>query len=165
MAKIDIGPLQDHLQCEELANILVALEDQEMGDAGVDDDCLSTSVAAEIDDDAMMEFTDKLEANDASCDIYLPVAMEDIVRVDGRKIGSIQVLLSALEELSSEIGVAEERMDDFDELAQEEDQEEDDGYLGETDDWHNARASVIWKALMEAAALAVENNAALFLHV
>src|SRR5687768_3031397 len=80
-----------------------------------------------LDEDAMTEFLDRLEAHDLAADIYVPVEFEGRLQVGDYRVASAQLLVDVLEEMKDELDVEEdkEEYEDDEEEEEEEDEEEE----------------------------------------
>src|SRR5690606_25932482 len=122
----------------------------------------------DLDDDVITDFIDRLDANDASADIYLPIDFEDILDVDGFRIGSIHALILVLDSLKEDFFVDDEEDEDEDEDVDYEDDEEDDegsDLFGADDDEvevKDERLRHIWRVMHKGAKAAARKNACLF---
>src|SRR5690242_670521 len=103
MAELGIGPLTQRLADDEVAELLAKLDKHGAPrlPAADADDVLTISDA--LDDDALVEFLDRLEAHDIACEIYLPIEFDSRVEIGDLRVGSAQVLLEVLEELRDEL--------------------------------------------------------------
>jgi hypothetical protein len=115
MAEIEIGPLTDRLSDEEIAELARQMEKLGAPQLPRGDETGATAFNDVIDDDALSEFQDRLEAQDLAAEIYLPIEFDGAVEVAGMRVASASVLLDVLEELKDDLGIDEE-----------EDEEEDD---------------------------------------
>ena len=115
MAKIEIAPLAERLEDEEIATLQGMLRSRGIArlpqSAGA-----PTTLGSRIDDEALQEFLDLLVTHEAACDIYLPVEFSGQVEIGDLRVGATTVLMSALEELRGDLDIAddEEEEDDLD---------------------------------------------------
>jgi len=111
MASIELTDLSQRLDEEEIAAILTALNENGIGPVTISDSANSMVVEGNLDSDMFVDFLDRLDANDANADIYLPVEFEDIVEVEDRRIGSAHSLLLVLESMREDFLVDDEEDD------------------------------------------------------
>jgi hypothetical protein len=152
MAEIEIGPLSDRLSDEEIAELAGSLEKVGAPQLPRAQDDATVTVGDGLDDDALLEFLDRLDAHDLACEIYLPVDFDGRVEVADLRVGSASLLLEALEELKDELAI-EENLDDEEEEEFEEDEES----------LMDAKLRHLWKVFYDGATLAMERH--LPLHV
>jgi hypothetical protein len=112
MAEIEIGPLDDRLTDEEIAELAAQLEKVGAPQLPKGDDGHQATLGDGMDDNALSEFMDRLEGHDIAADIYLPVEFEGIVEVADLRVGSLPLLLEVLEELKDELDDEEEEAED-----------------------------------------------------
>src|SRR3954463_12216794 len=120
MSEIELAPLSETLDDEELKTLLKLLE-QAGARMGGNEDQTRHKIATRLDEDAMTEFLDRLEAHDMAADIYVPVEFEGRLHVGDYRVASAHLLVDVLEEMKDELDV-----DDDAEEAEEEDEEEED---------------------------------------
>ena len=151
MADIEVAPLSEWLDDDEVGELATALEElgaprlPKMRDEG------EYSVEG-LDEEALGEVLDRLDAQDLACDIYLPVEFEGTVEVAGAQVGSAQALIEVLQEVREELDLAAEEEEEEEE---EEDEEDEEGELME------ANLRQVWKVLFEGAQAAVDRRLAL----
>lgn len=102
MASIEVGPLTNNLDDEEISMIEEALEDADI-ELTLDEDAEPRLIEGDLDEDLFADFYDRLDANGIACDIYLPSEFEDVIELGDFKIGSAPALLQVLEELRDEL--------------------------------------------------------------
>jgi hypothetical protein len=124
MASIELGPLSRHLEDEEIRQVNAVLDEADIHPGEPTDDSDGTVLGRDLDDDLFVDFLDRLEANDASCDLYAAAEFDETLRGAGYVIGSSHALLMVLEELR----------DEFFESEDEEEEAEDDGDYDYEDD-------------------------------
>src|SRR5688500_7937001 len=107
MAEIELGPLTDRLNDDEIADLQKRIQKLGVGEMPQPDDASSTAVDS-LDDDVLSEFLDRLEASDAAAEIYLPVEFDDVLEIAGLRVASAPLLLDVLEELKDELAIDEE---------------------------------------------------------
>jgi len=120
MADIAIQVLSERLSDEEVEELTAGLS--QLGAPALPtapDDTVITVVEG-LDDDAVAEFLDRLDASDLACDIYLPMEFDGWVEVGEIRVGSAPVLLAALEEMKDELIAASDEDDDYVEGEEEE---------------------------------------------
>jgi hypothetical protein len=156
MAEIELGPLSDSLDDEEI-RLLYRLLDQAGAKFSTDDDHATQTIASRIDEDAMTEFLDRLEAHDMAADIYLPSEFEGRLKVGDYRVASAHALADVLEELKEELAVDDEDEDDPD----EDDEEE----MGEDGTVIEAQLRNIWRLVTDAAGESVEKTIPLHLRI
>ena len=115
MAEIEIGPLTDRLSDEEIAELAKRMEKLGAPQLPRGDSTDTATLGDDIDDDALTEFFDKLDAHDLAAEVYLPIEFDGVVEVGGLRVASAQALLDVLEEVKSELDVDEEELDEDDE--------------------------------------------------
>jgi hypothetical protein len=144
MAEIEVGPLSDRLSDEEIAELAKQME--RLGAPQLPRSDGEASVLAEgIDDDAMTEFHDRLDAHDLAAEIYLPIEFEGIAEVAGLRVASAPALLDALDEVKDELDVEEDEDDD-------EDSDDDER------DVMDAQLKQLWKIYYDAAQTAIDKK-------
>lgn len=162
MSEIEIAPLSETLDDDELKT-LQKLVEQAGAKLSADDDQTRHKIATRLDEDAMTEFLDRLEAHDMAADIYIPVEFEGRLHVGDYRIASAQLLGDVLEEMKDELDVEEEEeeeeeADDAEEEEEEEAEEEDTTVI-------EAQLRHIWKLVSDGCAEAVEKSLPLHLRV
>lgn len=164
MSEIELGPVSDRLDEEELKT-LQKLLDQTGAKYDVLDDSQSThTIAARLSEEAMTEFLDKLEAHDIAADIYVPVEFEGRLSFGEYRVASTQALVDVLEEMKEELGVEEEaEYEDDDEDEQEEEQEDEEEE--ETGTVIEAQLRTIWRLVNNACVQSVDKSLPLHLRL
>jgi hypothetical protein len=160
MSEIELGPVSERLDEEELKTLSRLLE-QAGARYPVDDENQTTStIATRLSEDAMTEFLDRLEAHDMAADIYLPVEFEGRLAVGDYRVASAQSLADVLEEMKEELAVEEEDNydDDLDE-EEEDDEDEEEGTVIE------AQLRNIWRLVNDASGEALDKKTPLHLRV
>ncbi|RMH42323.1 MAG: hypothetical protein D6689_08520 [Deltaproteobacteria bacterium] len=171
MATLEIGPLTNFLDDDEIAAIMRALEEHGAPALDGDGDDDAHVIESNIDDDLLADFRDQLEANDAGCDIYLPVEFEDVFEAAGYTIGSAPALLLALANMQDDIGIDEDDEDDDD--VDDDDFDDDDigpEPLGFDDDANaidlkDQHMRHLWRAFHRGANAAIHRNVPLFVRM
>lgn len=160
MSEIELGPVSDRLDDEELKALQKLLDNTGAKFNVSDDSQITQTIAARLSEDAMTEFLDRLEAHDMSADIYLPVEFEGRLNVGDYKVGSTQVLLEVLEEMKEELAVEEDEEYEADEEEEdEEEEEEDEGTVIE------AQLRNIWRLVNDAGGESVDKAVPLHLRI
>ena len=90
MAALEIGPLSNFFEQEEIAAIGRALAEYASA-PHVDADDDAHLVEANLDADVLADFRDQLEANEANAIVYLPTEFDDVFEAAGYQIGSSQM--------------------------------------------------------------------------
>jgi len=158
MSEIELGPLSERLEDEEIRNLHRLLE-QAGGKYPNHEDSHTQTIATRLSEDAMTEFLDRLEAHDIAADIYLPVEFEGRLAVGGYRVASAQTLIDLLEEMKEELAVEEEEEDYEDEEEEEEDEEADEGTVIE------AQLRNIWRLVNDACGEALDKHVPLHLRI
>jgi hypothetical protein len=155
MAEIEIGPLADRLADDELAELGRKLEKLGVTTPPSEDDSGATTLAS-VDGDVLIEFLDRLEAEDLACDIYLPAEFEGRIEVGDYRVGSVSALVDVLEALKDELAP------DEDEDAEDED--DDDADEAEYADMKliEAKLARLWKQIYDGAQTALERRLPLY---
>lgn len=161
MSEIELGPVSDRLDDEELKTLQKLLDQAGAKYNTHDDAQITQTIAARLSEDAMTEFLDRLEAHDISADIFLPVEFEGRLPVGDYRVASTQVLAEVLEEMKEELAVEEdeEYEEDEDEEEEDEDEEEDEGTVIE------AQLRNIWRLVNDACGESVDKGVPLHLRV
>ena len=173
MATIELGSLSEHLEADQIKALKRALAEAGAPPLGSDDHADAVTLDRDIDDDVLTDFFDRLDANDASADVYLPLDFEDVLDVDGVKVGSAHALALVLDSLKEDFFVEEEDNDDEEEDEDEsedfdydEDDDDDGGSLfGDEDDdveVKDERLRHIWRLMQKGAKSAIRKNVCLF---
>jgi hypothetical protein len=164
MANIEIAPLADRLGDDEISELARALTKIGAPKLPEDDDG-ATTLAANLDDEVLAEFLDRLEVYDMACEIYLPGEFEGRVEVADKRVGSAPALLEVLEELRDELSLEddeeEEEGDDDEEDEEEEEDDEDDYGKGDMQ-LIDEQIRRLWKIIYEGAQAAIDRNLALY---
>ena len=154
MAEIEIGPLADRLADDELAELKGKLTKLGVTSPSSEDDGGATTVAS-VDGDVLIEFLDRLDAEDMACDIYLPVDFDGRIEVGDYRIGSAAQLVEVLEEIKDELAPDEDEEDEVeDEDDDDEDEEEDDDYRSMK--LIEAKLRRLWKVVYDGARTAID---------
>ena len=89
MATLELGSLSEHLEVDQIKAVRKALAEVGAPPLPADDHADAVVLDREIDDDVLTDFFDRLDANDASAEVYLPIDFEEVLDVDGVRIGSL----------------------------------------------------------------------------
>lgn len=154
MAEIELGPLSDRLEDDDMRALVKGLEQQGVK-LGKNDDHNTQTIAARLSEDAMTEFLDRLDAHDLAAEIYLPLEFDGVVQAGDFRVASTQALVDVLEELKEELAVEEDDYDD----EEEEEEYEDDGTVIE------AQLKNIWRLVTDACTESVDRGVPLHLRV
>jgi hypothetical protein len=162
MSEIELAPLSETLDDEELRTLQRLIEQAGARLDGSEDQTRH-KIATRLDEDAMTEFLDRLEAHDMAADIYVPVEFEGRLTVGDYRFASAQLLVDVLEEMKDELDVEEEKEEAEDEEGEEE--EEEDGEEEEESTVIEAQLRHIWQLVSDACNESVEKNVPLHLRV
>jgi hypothetical protein len=167
MATLELSTLSEHLEADQIKAVKKALAEAGAGALTGDDHAETSVLDRNVDDDVLTDFMDRLDANDAAADIYVPVDFEDVIEVDGLRIGSTHALDLILDSLKEDFFVTEEDDDeDDDEDAGDDDDEDDDEADLEADDEEDSLKDVrlqhVWKLLSKGAKTATKKGLCLF---
>jgi hypothetical protein len=146
MAVIEIRPLSDRFADDEIAELARQMEKSGAPSLPRSDESQVATVADDVDDDALTEFLDRLDAHDISADVYLPVEFEGVFEVADLRVASLQSLMDVLDEVKDEIDVDED----------EDDEEEEE----EQDDEHDPSAELreVWHYVYDGAVAALDRK-------
>src|SRR5581483_675652 len=156
MADIEIAPLSDRLSDDEIAELAKQMEKVGAGQLPRSDESHAGPVVEGLDDDAVDELFDRLEAHDLAAEIYLPVEFEGTVEVGNVRVATAPLLLEILDEVKDELLEAE---DDEDE-EEEEDEDEDEDARSMAADLRQA-----WKGFYDGASASVERKLPLLIRI
>ena len=150
MSEIELGPVSERLDEEEIKT-LARLLDQAGVKYAVNDENLATqTIASRLSEDAMTEFLDRLEAHDLAAEIYLPVEFDGRLSLGDYRVASAQTLVDVLEEMKEELAVEED---------EDEEEDVDEGTVIE------AQLRNIWRLVNDACGESVEKRVPLHLRV
>jgi hypothetical protein len=163
MSEIEIAPLSETLDDDELKTLQKLLEQAGAKLSGHEDQTRH-KIATRLDEDAMTEFMDRLEAHDLAADIYVPAEFEGRLTVGEYRVASAQMLVDVLEEMKDELDVEDEKEETEDEEEEYEDDEEDDA---EEEDSTVIEAQLrhIWQLVSTGCTEALEKSVPLHLRV
>ena len=185
MATLELSTLSDKLDEDDLAVLLAEYETQtDAGPLDIDEVAEQAVLDNGIDDDIFVDFLDKLEANDASADVYLPTDFEEIFEVGELRVGSAHALLLVLENLREDFAAEDEEeppeaeveedeepfvAEDDETLAfeDEEDEEATEGLFGDDEsptEIKEEQLRHIWKLMYQGAKAAIRRGLCLFVH-
>ena len=157
MASIDVARVADRLGEDEVEELVAALQEH-LGESDValpaGDESVARTVLGGIDDNVLDEFLDRLESNDLGCGLFVPLEFEGKVEAGELEVGSLPVLVDALEELQDDLDI-EDPEADMDELDAE-DFESDLELV-------QAELRNVWRALYQGASEAMDAELALFI--
>jgi hypothetical protein len=115
MAEIEIGPLSNRLSDDEIAELAKRMEKLGAPPLPRTDERHAATIADDVDDDALSDLMDRLEAHDLAADIYLPIEFEGTFEIADLRVASAAALLDALDEIKEELDDDEEEdEEDFD---------------------------------------------------
>jgi len=154
MAEIEIGPLTDRFSDDEIAEIARKMEKSGAPSLPRTDESQAAYVADDLDDDALTEFMDRLDAHDLAADVYLPVEFDGVIEIANFRVASLPALIDVLDEVRDELDLADEE-DDDDEDGDDDDEDDNDATTAEL--------RVIWRHIYDGAVAATERK--LPLHV
>lgn len=174
MASIELGPLSQHIDADDIATIESAFADADI-DLDLDDEADGRLLDGNLDDDLLADFLDRLDANGAACDIYIPGDFEDPVEAADHTIGSSHALLMVLEELQDDLFASEDEeeeeaaaadsdSEDFDEFEDDDEPQARYGGHGESVDIQDEQLRALWKLLYKGARTAIRDRVCLFIH-
>ena len=167
MATVELGSLSAHLDDEEVQAIRKALRKHDVTVDDVDHD--TVIVARDLDPDVVADFLDRLDAHDASADIYLPAEFDGVVKAGRYKIGSAPALVHVLEEMKEELLAEDDEEEEEDEGDDDEDGDEE--FEDDEDDEYESAGSLkfkddqlrgLWRVLFKAASEAADGGSVLF---
>jgi hypothetical protein len=170
MATLELGTLSEHLENDQIKAVQRALSESGAPALSGDDHAETIVLDRDLDDDVLVDFFDRLDANDASADIYLPTDFEEVIEVDGLRVGSAHALILVLESLKEDFFVDEEEEEEEEEAAEDyeydEDEDEDGADAFEADDDEpevkDDRLRRIWHVMHKGAKTSVRKNLCLF---
>lgn len=160
MASIEVGPLSNNLDDDEIATLEEAFEDADI-DLALDDDAEPRLLESDLDEDFFADFLDLLDANNCNCDIYVPGDFEDMVEVGGFRVGSAQTLLNVLDELRGDLFDGE--IDDDEDGGDDDDTRFSHASDGPSVDLKADYMRFLWKALHEAANHSLSDDSGIYI--
>lgn len=171
MATLELSILSDHLEEDEIDTLAASIEEIANTHVDFDEDGDSVIVERDIDDDIFLDFQDRLDANDASANVYIPIEFEDVVEIGGRRVGSAHALLIVLENLKEDFFIEDE--DNVEDQEEEEgefgfdDEDEAGGFLADEDshlEVKDAQLRRVWHAMYRGAQTCVRKSLCMFIH-
>jgi hypothetical protein len=170
MATVELGSLSQHLDDEEVLTIRKALRKHDVTIEDGDHD--TVIVARDLDADIVADFFDRLDAHEASADIYVPAEFDGVVKAGKYKIASAPALVHVLEEMKEEL-LAEDDADEDEDDAADDDEDEDEVEDDEEDDYESAgslklkdeQLRGLWRVLFKAASEAADGGSVLFVKI
>lgn len=147
MAEIEIGPLTNRFSDDEIAELAKRMEKLGAPPLPRTDERNAATIADDIDDDALSDLMDRLDAHDVAADIYLPIEFEGIIEIADLRVASATVLLDALDEVKEELEEEDEDLDEED-------------YDDEDDDEPSLDAEVrdAWRHVLDGATAALDKK-------
>jgi hypothetical protein len=168
MASVEIGPLANHLDDDEVKALQRGLSEHGLPELENVDDGESNVLDPDIDDDVLADFLDRLDANDAACDIYLPSEFEDVVEAAGKRVGSAHALMLALDGLKDDFFVEDEDDEEDEDYEEVEDDEEGGHFVVDDEpsdiELKDEQLRSLWKLLYKGAKTCVSKGSCLFIH-
>jgi hypothetical protein len=169
VASIELSPLTSQFDKNDIKALERALAESGSSPLDIDEDGDTQLLERDVDDDLLAELFDRLDINDAACDVYVPPDFEDSISVGDHTVGSAHALLLALQELGEELGASADEDTDFEE---DEDYEEDGEDYEEDDDadeedtyaLRDQELRRICKVLQNGAKLSIRRGVAMFVH-
>lgn len=166
MASIEIGPLSQYLDDDELAVVATAFKEADVG-LDMDEEADLRLLEGAIDEDIFADFLDRLDAQGVGCDIYVPGDFEELIQAGGFTIGSAQALMLALDEMRDDlVSEASEEEEDGDEDFEEFEDDEDENRLGggsaEAVHIKESELRHLWKTLYKGAKTSARDKVCLF---
>jgi hypothetical protein len=155
MSAIELGPLSDRLDEEEIKSLGRMLEQAGAKLPRMEDHTTQT-FAKRLSEEAMTEFIDRLDAHDIAAEIYLPVEFEGPLTVGDLRVASAYSLQETLEEMKEELAIED---DDYEEDEDDENEELDEGSVIE------AQMRNIWQLVNDACSESIEKSFPLHLRV
>jgi len=157
MSAIELAPLSDRLDEDEVKSLAKQLEQAGAKMPSMDDHTTQT-FAKRLNEEAMTEFLDRLDAHDVAADIYLPIEFDGPLTVGDYRVGSAYSLQDTLEEMKEELAI-EDDYEDEDEDEDEDGEEIDEGSVIE------AQMRNIWQLVSDACGESIEKGFPLHLRV
>ena len=158
MSAIELAPLSDRLDEEEMKSLGRLLE-QAGAKLPAQDDHTTHTFAKRLNEEAMTEFLDRLDAHDVAADIYLPLEFDGPLTVGEFRVASAYSLQETLEEMKEELAIEDEEFEKEDEEEEEDAEEIDEGSVIE------AQMRNIWQLITDACSESIEKNYPLHVRV
>lgn len=169
MASLELSPLSEHLDAEEIELVNGAITETGGSELDLDESLDPVIIDRDLDDDSFADFMDRLEANDASADIYVPGDFEDVLDVSGYRVGSSHALMLILESVKDDFFVDEDEEHGDDEEIDFESLEETGEEISEPEDsameLKDEEMRHIWKLMYRGAKTSVSRKICLFVHI
>ena len=179
MATLELATLADHLDDDLLQSALAAIKEEVDGPTEMEAEADSMVVEGGLDDDAFVDFRDKLEANDLDADIYVPLEFEEVLTVGDYRVASTYALQLVLESLREDFFIEDDELEE-DEYVDMDDEGGDGEYTtsldsDEADDYYDQDSGDglemkdeqlrhIWKRMFKGTKASLETNLCLFVH-
>lgn len=170
MASIELGPLSQYLDGEELAAITQAFQEVDIA-LNIDQEVDARLLEGDIDEDIFADFLDRLDAQHASCDIYVPGDFEEVLEAGGYRVGSTHALMLALDEMRDDLASDEEEAEEEaeeDEDFEEFEDDEDEGRFGATSSKavhiQESELRHLWKTLYKGARTCARDSVCMFIY-
>lgn len=112
MASIELSTLTHHFGPDEIAALESALAEAGSSPLDIDDDAETILLERDVDDDMLADVLDRLDVNEAACDVYVPPDFEGVFEIAGTKVGSAHALILALREVAEDLGIDEDEDDE-----------------------------------------------------
>jgi len=151
MSAIELAPLSDRLDEEEMKSLGRLLE-QAGTKLPAQGDHTTHTFAKRLNEEAMTEFLDRLDAHDIAADIYLPLEFDGPLTVGEFRVASAYSLQETLEEMKEELAIEDEEFKDEDEDEEEDAEEVDEGSVIE------AQMRNIWQLITDACSESIEKS-------
>jgi hypothetical protein len=175
MPSLELCPLSEHFEEDQIETLAEELEAADAAPLDLDDTVQSEILEQDFDDDIFADFWDQIEANDAGCDVYLPIDFEDTIVIADRRVGSSHALMLVLSNMKEDRSIADddddgddEGVDIDDELEEFDDYgSEDEHFAGDeegTIELKDEQLRQVWKIIQRAARLSISKNLPLFVH-
>jgi hypothetical protein len=158
MSAIELAPLSDRLDEEEMKSLGRLLE-QAGAKLPAQGDHTTHTFAKRLNEEAMTEFLDRLDAHDVAADIYLPLEFDGPLTVGEFRVASSYALQETLEEMKEELAIEDEEFKDEDDEEEEDAEEVDEGSVIE------AQMRNIWQLITDACSESIEKNYPLHVRV
>ena len=159
MSEIELGPVSERLEDEEIKTLHRLLDQAGAKYTAQEEHQTTQTIAARLSEDAMTEFLDRLEAHDMAADIYLPAEFEGRLSVGDWRVASAQSLIDVLEEMKEELAVEEDDHEEYDDEEEEEEDEAEEGTVIE------AQLRNIWRLVNDACTESLDKNVPLHLRI
>lgn len=172
MALLEIAALSEHFTDEEIGLLAKSLlEVVNDDDVELPLDGESMVLEGSIDDDNLVDFQDKLDANEANATVYLPIDFEDIIEIGEHRFGSLGSLLLVLDNLKQDFYIDTD--DVFEENSMDDETEDDfditneesvDYYAGDNSptEMKDGQLRAIWQMMYQGAQSSTESGLCLF---